>query len=298
MEKFWKWGKTRSSRKKNFFDGSLLRCKWPRNKFFWQRSPKFFHISSDLGAYNMIIPRKCNSFLRGSSPRNSVSGYLASILRVRCIAIIILINDRDWLGFAVRRASDIEEYCHMFAVCCRESVIWLTIETRNHHPLVERRQVTLWHSHKIHKWLNRFPLTCRHLSLVSYRLGKRNTLSAISRSERWLRKLRICTIGRIRHCPRTRIVRHQIEILRIHRRTPNSQNTSSWNYLTFPVLGGDTIEKRQNIRVWGLERCGHNIIQLEYYSYSLLHIFYILPHLSFLQSRLNKNLSYHYQIFS
>ena len=77
--------KTRNSRKKNFFERSLLFYKWLRKQFFWQWSSKFFHIPLDT-------KKKCCSSESYNSPYKClywcVSNRfieLMSVMRSECI---------------------------------------------------------------------------------------------------------------------------------------------------------------------------------------------------------------------
>ncbi len=205
----------------------------------------------------MIIPCKGNSFLCCRSPRNHMSCNLASVLCVWSIIVVVLVNNGYRLGFTTRISCDIQEYRDMLAIRRSKSIVLLAVKTRNNHAMIERRQVTLWRGYKISEWLEWFPLARRRLTLVNYCLREGDTLPTILITKCWFWELWIYTIRSIGYGSWIRTVCHEIEVLSINRWSPYGEDAPSGYNTTLPVLGWDTSEKWQYIRVWGLERYGH-----------------------------------------
>ena len=167
----------------------------------------------------MIISRIPDSSLMGRSPWNGVFCDLSSILCIRRIRIIILIDHHYTLGGSLLVSYNTEEYSDMFLVRFRKGIIGLAIKTCNHQSLIGWWKYTLRRETEIketHSWK---PCICWSISRIWNHLRECGTLPCILSSECRLRKLWIHTIPCIRNSSRIRWMHHHKEIGFLYRWT-------------------------------------------------------------------------------
>ena len=128
----------------------------------------------------MIISGICYALLYRYSPWDGMLCNLPRIDSIRCIVVIILINDNDAFWFSSACEIYFEENSNMLSIRECERIIWFTIKTRDHHPLILREYFCIRSIGKIDKWSSWFPFLRWSISPVRYCFRKCHTLSDIS----------------------------------------------------------------------------------------------------------------------
>lgn len=206
----------------------------------------------------MIASCNPNSLLSEFSPSYSMLWDLASILCIGSIWVIVLIHhdDRSWIPLFI--SDDIEEDCDVFFGWICESIVRLPVKVGNHHSLIEWWKSSLWTVAEIHYIRPWEPLIRREWSSVRDHLCKCGTLPHICGPKSGLRELRIERISRIAHGSRVRSMHYHVEILIIYARSSYHEYLPVRDNSLLPVYIRNPREKWENIRVWGLDLCGHD----------------------------------------
>lgn len=189
----------------------------------------------------MVVSRICNSLLHWYSPRDAMLCYFSSIDSIWWIVKIILIYHDNTFWFPRTGKVDLEENGYVLSTRKCKWIVWLSIKTCYHHPLVLREYFCIRSICEIDQWFPWFPLLRRSISPIRNCFRECDTLSDIPCFWKLWEKL----ISWISHRARIRRVCHQSEILGIdwlsdHSRIHRHEDLPSWHYPFLPISFRDT----------------------------------------------------------
>jgi hypothetical protein len=207
----------------------------------------------------MIASCNPNSLLSEFSPSNTVFCDLSSILHIRSIRVIVLIDYKDPCRIPLLISEDIKKDSDVFFCWICKSIVLLSLKIRDHHPLIEWWESSLRTITKIYETHTRKPLIGRERSSISNYLRKCSTLPLIGSPKSSLWELRIQRISSIAHGSRVRSMYHQIEILIVDTWSPRHEYLPIRDNSLLPVYIRNPREKWENIWVWWLDWSGHKI---------------------------------------